>query len=233
MRAPRLALGAIALLWAAAAGAARAAPPTGFDYYLLTLSIAPSFCADHAGKDECRALTEQAFRATPLTVHGLWPNRARVSVNLQPAFCTKAPLGQLSDATWSELRRYMPGGRGLMQHEWQRHGTCSGLSAEAYFATIARLARQANETIGTVMRDGGMLGGPLAIDRLLQGVAVRDAALASAIVVSCGTRRGGGDPVVDEIRVTLSPSLAPIPASSVGLGQNSGCRNGQGRVPLP
>src|SRR5690348_12952442 len=61
-----------------------------FDSFLLSLSIAPAFCAlspANQAKDECRTLTEAAFEQTPLTVHGLWPNRAGLSANRQPRDC--------------------------------------------------------------------------------------------------------------------------------------------------
>lgn len=213
-----------------------AAEPGDFDYYLLSLSIAPSFCALSAGnaaKDECRSLTGSAFRETPLTVHGLWPNRANVSVNRQPHDCDGPPFERLPAALQAELARYMPAGPGLAHYEWRKHGTCSGLSPETYFADIARLARQANATIGAAMREQGMLENKVRIADLLKAVAARDPALAQAIVVDCRSPRGGGAPLVDEIRVTLSRDLAPIPAQSVGLGQNSGCPRGVGRLPAP
>ena len=32
--------------------------------------------------------------------------------------------------------------RGLIQHEWARHGTCSGLSSQDYFANIQQVYKQ-------------------------------------------------------------------------------------------
>jgi ribonuclease T2 len=206
----------------------------GFDYFLLSLSIAPSFCAlspANQAKQECQTLTEADFRETPLTVHGLWPNRAGVSVNLQPHDCEGPPLGPLPEATAAELRRYMPGGPGLARYEWRKHGACSGMSPESYFAAVADLARKANATIGAAMREQGMLGQRLRIADLLSAVASRDEALAQAIVVDCRQPRGGGEALVDEIRIVLTKDLRPMPAGSVGLGQNSGCPRGAGLVP--
>jgi ribonuclease T2 len=210
-----------------------AAESGGFDYYLLSLSIAPSFCAlspANQAKQECQALTEADFQQTPLTVHGLWPNRTGVSVNLQPHDCEGPPLGPLPEATEAELRRYMPGGPGLARYEWRKHGACSGLTPESYFAAVADLARKANATIGAVMREQGMLGQRMRVADLLAAVAARYQALAPAIVVDCRQPRGGGEALVDEIRVVLSKELHPMPAASVGLGQNSGCPRGVGFV---
>src|SRR3954447_4116491 len=69
----RWALATIALLATALPGEARhraaAAEADRFDHYLLSLSVAPAFCAlspaNHA-RQQCQDLTEQAFEATPL-----------------------------------------------------------------------------------------------------------------------------------------------------------------------
>jgi ribonuclease T2 len=238
MRALRHAsIAAMLLLVAMAAQArSRAAPGQAgaFDYYLLSLSIAPSFCAlspANQAKAECRALTAIDFRQTPLTVHGLWPNRANVSVNRQPQDCDGPPLGSLPAAVEGELRRYMPAGPGLAHYEWRKHGACSGLSPEAYFTDVANLARHANDTIGAAMRDGGMFGRVVRIADLLASVGKRDPGLPPSIVVNCRSPRGGGQALIDEIRVTLSKGFVPIAAQSVGLGQNSGCAEGAGLLP--
>jgi ribonuclease T2 len=211
--------------------------PGDFDFYLLTLSFAPSFCslsAANRSKDECRELTEQNFEATPLTIHGLWPNRAHVSVKNQPADCAHAQL-QLSDAVQTNLARYMPGGPDLEKHEWDKHGTCSGLSPDDYFSTAVGLAKQMNDVVGGVMRDNGMLGGQVNVRQLVDGVAAKDQALAASMVVTCmqsqADRGQKRDSVVEEIRFTLSKDFQPVAASSVGMGQTSGCPGGVARIP--
>ena len=209
---------------------ASASQPGDFDYYLLSLSLAPSFCAlapGNAAKDECRLLTAGAFQETPLTIHGLWPNRARVSTNRQPHDCD-GPEFAVSDATRAELQRAMPAGPGLARYEWRKHGACSGLAPDAYFSTEVRLDRLANAAIGRPLL---AQGGTVRIDDLLRAVAADNPALAAAIVVDCRFPRGGGDALIEEVRITLSRDLQPIPAASVGLGQNSGCPDGVGHVP--
>ena len=209
----------------------------GFDYYLLSLSIAPNFCALSAvnqAKAECRMLSDADYRRMPLTVHGLWPNRAGVSVNRQPQHCPGPELTTLPPDLQAQLQRVMPGGAGLARHEWERHGTCSGLSPEAYFATLVRLARSVDGSVGAVLRDDGLLGRSVRVTDLLARIAARDPALAQAVIVSCRFARGaggGGQALIEEIRVPLSKDLAPIPAGSVGMGQNSGCPQGTGFLP--
>ena len=237
MRKQRFVCAALATLLLASPALARRhsrpAPAGAFDYYLLSLSVTPSFCAltpANQAKTECQALTEPAFQQTPLTLHGLWPNRADVSVNLQPHDCEGPPFA-VSEAVQTELRRFMPAGVGLERYEWRKHGTCSGLSPESYFATMTALGRHADETIGAAMRSRHMLGQTVRINDLLAAVGAEDPALEVAIVVDCRTPRGGGAALIDEIRVTLSKDFRPIPAADVGLGRNSGCPSGAGLLP--
>lgn len=214
-------------------------PPGMFDYYLMSFTIAPAFCAlspRNAEKRECAEATDAAYRATPLTVHGLWPNRERVSVNQQPQYCAGPPLERLPAALRDSLARYMPGmADGLERYEWRRHGSCSGLAPEAYFGAVAKLAAQADGTIGAALRDGGMLGREVTLDELLRAVAAKDASLAPAIVMYCrfSRARDGADSraYIAEIRVVLSKEFAPMPAEKVGFGQNSGCPGRAGFLP--
>ncbi len=213
--------------------------PGTFDYYLMSFTIAPSFCAlnpRNAAKQECHDGTDASYRAVPLTVHGLWPNRERVSVNQQPQYCTETRLSRLSTELRTQLGRYMPGtADGLDRYEWRRHGTCSGLAPEAYFGAVVRLAEQANGTVGAVLRDSGAMGHELRIDDLLKAVAAKDPALATALVVSCRFPRGATEEdrraYIQEIRIVLTKELKPIPAEKVGFGQNSGCPDRAGFLP--
>ncbi len=87
-------LAALAMLPLATQAQPRHGGPNNFDYYLFVLSIAPSFCAistANQAKPDCQALNQASFEQMPLTVHGLWPNRARVSVNRQPHDCAGSP----------------------------------------------------------------------------------------------------------------------------------------------
>ena len=214
----------------------RAEQPGAFDFYLMNFTVAPSFCAlsaRYAEKQECQIGTDVAFRNTPLTVHGLWPNRERVSVNLQPQYCAGPSLGRLSLPLRESLARYMPGvADGLERYEWRRHGTCSGLEPEAYFSTVVRLAEHANNTIGGAMRE--LFGKDVRIDDLLAAVRAKEPELAAAMVVNCRFSRQEAGPsraYIEEIRVVLSKDFTPEPAEQVGFGQNSGCPSRTGFLP--
>ena len=231
---PRLArLLAAAPLPAQARHHSRRSDTGGFDYYLLSLSLAPSFCAlstANQARAECRTLTDAAFRRTPLTVHGLWPSRAFAGLNQQPQHCPGMPLTPLAPELQASLGRFMPGGSGLARHEWRTHGTCSGLAPDAYFAILVRLAQSADGSIGGTLRDDGLLGHGIRISDLLARFGRRDPVLARAVVVSCRSPPGGGV-LIEEIRVALSKTFTPVAADSVGLAQNEGCP--RGGDPLP
>ena len=96
-----------------------------FNYYLLALSWAPNYCAGHPNdhSSECKIGGHKGF-----VLHGLWP---QAGSGQPPMSCTSA--SPVAAATVDHMLQFMPS-RGLIQHEWEKHGTCSGLSAQDYFA---------------------------------------------------------------------------------------------------
>jgi ribonuclease T2 len=120
----------LALLFAAA----MAAQPS-FDYYILSLSWAPEFCADARqaadNPGEC-----SASRSMNFVVHGLWPEMEN---GPGPQSCGR--LEKVSRGLIRDLLPYMPG-EALINHEWATHGACTGLSQQDYF-TRMMLARSA------------------------------------------------------------------------------------------
>jgi ribonuclease T2 len=105
-----------------------AGTPGQFDFYLLNLSWAPEFCATHPNNQsssECDPSRHYGF-----VVHGLWP---QYNSGNYPKEC--APAQPVSQQIVQHMLMYIPA-RGLIQHEWAEHGTCSGLSQEDYFAQV-------------------------------------------------------------------------------------------------
>jgi len=93
-----------------------------FDYYLLSMSWSPEYCYNHRGAPECQ-------RHLGLVVHGLWPQYKGAPRG--PEECGN----QAGLANPNSMLDIMPS-VGLVQHEWTTHGTCSGLSANDYFALL-------------------------------------------------------------------------------------------------
>jgi ribonuclease T2 len=99
-----------------------------FDYYLLSLSWAPNYCASHPtdSSSECKAGNHTTF-----VLHGLWPSSnddPMKPLNCKPARPVAAGIVQ-------HMLEYFPD-KGLIQHEWTKHGTCSGLSSAQYFDKV-------------------------------------------------------------------------------------------------
>ena len=95
-----------------------------FDFYLLSLSWSPGFCATAAGQNDsaqCAPGRKFAF-----VLHGLWPQYEQSG---WPQDCSTE---QIDPAVVSKMISIMPSER-LIQHEWTKHGTCSGLTSADYF----------------------------------------------------------------------------------------------------
>ncbi len=103
--------------------------PGVFDYYALSLSWAPNFCASHSDPNECGPGKQFGF-----VVHGLWPQYAQG----YPQSCSTQKI------TPEQQAKYGPvyASPGLITHEWAKHGTCSGLQPAEYFDLTAKLKQQ-------------------------------------------------------------------------------------------
>jgi ribonuclease T2 len=99
-----------------------------FDFYLLNLSWSPEFCHSHPAATECS-------QHPGFVLHGLWPQN---TTGPFPQHCSDAP-GPQNPSDYSDLYP----DAGLLRHEWQTHGTCSGLAPDAFF----NLARQALHSV--------------------------------------------------------------------------------------
>lgn len=107
--------------------------PGQFDFYVLALSWSPSYCEAARERAPDRAPDQQcAGRPYSFVVHGLWPQYERGF----PSYC-RVPAPRLDRAMVSNALELMPSPR-LVFHEWDRHGTCSGLSPRAYFETMRK-----------------------------------------------------------------------------------------------
>jgi len=137
-----MALGLLVLAGLAAAGGARAQDsrqnaPGEFDFYVLSLSWSPSFCEEAAERGNGnRSQAQCGGRPFSFVVHGLWPQYERGF----PEYCVR-PSPRLERNIMTSMLDLMPA-PGLIYNEWDKHGTCSGLSGRAYFETI-RKARAA------------------------------------------------------------------------------------------
>ncbi len=112
--------------------------PGQFDFYVLALSWSPSFCEASRERYQGGRAQQQQCGARPYSfvVHGLWPQYERGF----PREC-QVPAPRLARTIVNNMLDLMPSDR-LVFNQWDRHGTCSGLSGQQYFDTV-RKAREA------------------------------------------------------------------------------------------
>ena len=116
----------LAWLVAALPALAEGEKPGEFDYWVLSLSWSPNWCATTGaarGSPQCDSGAGHGW-----ILHGLWPQYHRG----YPSFCQTAtrPPSRGDTAAMADIM----GTSGLAWHQWKKHGTCSGLSSADYFA---------------------------------------------------------------------------------------------------
>lgn len=101
-----------------------------FDYYVLALSWSPNWCAnegDARGAEQCDPRHDYGW-----ILHGLWP---QFEIGY-PSYCNTAARSPSRSET-NAMADIMASG-GLAWHQWKKHGRCSGLSSQGYFAAARR-----------------------------------------------------------------------------------------------
>jgi ribonuclease T2 len=168
--------------------------PGEFDFYVLSLSWSPSYCEEAAERgNNGRSQQIQCGRPYAFVVHGLWPQYERGF----PNYCQR-PSPRLDRNIMRSMLDVMPA-PGLIFAEWDKHGTCSGLGARAYFETI-RKARAAVKIPPEYLE--------LAAEKTVAPAEIEEAFIkvnpglsTAAIAVTCDKKRLG------EVRICLSKDL--------------------------
>lgn len=101
-----------------------------FDYYVLSLSWSPNWCdrTGHArGSEQC-----EEDRDLGWILHGLWPQYEEG----WPAWCST----EFDDPSWAEIEAVedLYGTASLARHQWEKHGSCSGLDVHEYLSDSIR-----------------------------------------------------------------------------------------------
>ncbi len=102
--------------------------PGNFDYYSLVLSWSPTHCASPEGQDDDTQCARRDGRRYAFILHGLWPQYERG----YPEDCHTRERPYVPQSVIDRMFDIMPS-KGLIIHEYRKHGTCSGLSPEAYY----------------------------------------------------------------------------------------------------
>ena len=173
--------------------------PGQFDFYVLALSWSPSFCeaAQERAKGRAPERTPDrqcGGRPFSFVVHGLWPQYEKGF----PSFC-QVPAPRLDRDIVARMLDLMPSPR-LIFHEWDRHGTCSGLSQTAFFEAV-RKARAAIK----IPAEYAALDKPVAVKPgdVAEAFVKANAGLPrDAVTVACDRKR------LSEVRVCLNKDFS-------------------------
>ncbi|HEY1075344.1 MAG TPA: ribonuclease T2 [Fontimonas sp.] len=116
-----------ALLLAGAGSSVAAEEPGQFDYWVLSLSWSPQFCKTQPAAEQCK-------QPRGMVVHGLWPQNERG----YPDYC-----GERERVDRELIDRMLPliPDPKLIQQQWRKHGSCSGLPIGEYFLNVERAWR--------------------------------------------------------------------------------------------
>lgn len=185
----------IVLMFMSTVAQAQSDRPGVFDYYVLSLSWSPNWCAlEGKARQSPQCDTDADFG---WVLHGLWPQYHRG----WPANCQSSERPP-SRAMTRDMADIM-GTSGLAWHQWNKHGSCSGLSPANYYA----LSRQA---FGRITR-------PEVFRRL-----TKDVRLPARVVEEAFLKENPGlepdmltvtcrDGHIQEVRICLSKTLDPVP----------------------
>ena len=164
-----------------------------FDYYVLSLSWTPTWCAlegDARGSSQC-----DQGRGFGFTLHGLWPQYSRG----WPSYC-RTPHREATRSETAGMADIM-GSAGLAWHQWKKHGRCSGLNPQAYFSAsrAAYDAIQRPEMLRDLDREV-TLPARLVEEAFLQA---NPSLRADQVTITCKARP------IQEVRVCLTKDLEP------------------------
>ncbi len=210
----RLGAAAACLLLAGSAGVARAQDrPGDFDFYVLSLSWSPSYCAGAGMRrgDDGQCARDKAFG---FVLHGLWPQYERGF----PSDCRVTGRSP-TRAQVDDMLDLMPS-PGLVRHEWRAHGTCSGLDPRAYFALARAAAAKIRTPVAFQSADRSAQVSPVDVERAF--IAANPGMKPSGIAVRCEDGR------LSEVRVCMTRELAFRPCPEV---DGAACR--ADRVAMP
>ncbi len=153
--------------------------------------------------------------ARGFVLHGLWPQFRRG----WPSYCQGAQRF-VPDRVIREVMDVMPA-KGLVIHQWRKHGTCSGLSPRGYFTLAERLFRTVRVPAPYQRPNQALKRTPSQIRKEFAD-ANRDAGFTQDSFAVVCTRRGRGQALLREVRVCFSPTGRP---SRCGANEQRGaCR---------
>ena len=195
MRMSRLAAGYLGFTTACFAAIVRAdeAAQVQPHYYTLSISLAPALCQLHPENRQLRICQE----GYSIIVQGFWPEsqdgrRVRNCSRENP---------ELSPVQERVLEKVMPDDP-LRAREWQRHGSCTGMTAQEYFRALMSRANRLRlpSQINKEGRDQVMDRSQLVSDIMKLNAGLPE----KGIYLRCNLQEG--TPLLTELRVCYKPN---------------------------
>lgn len=217
------------MLIAALPVAALTRPPSGgdrvagqFDSYVFALEWTAAFCEGKPGLPECANRNPDRVDAKNLALHGLWPDKigdtshaygycgiddAIRALDRADTWC-RMPAPGISDEVMSRLKPLMPGTASCLEnHEWYKHGSCSGLTPDEYFSRASELVSfVAGTNFGRYLSSRS--GQTVTAEALLTAFE-RDFGAGSRNRVSLTCTKARGSDMLLDVRLHLAHPLRP------------------------
>ncbi len=171
--------------------------PGDFDFYVLSLSWSPTYCATDGQDDRFQC----GDRAYGFVVHGLWPQYERG----WPDYCDDGAAGP-TRAEVNDILDLMPG-RSLVEYEWEKHGTCTGLAAGAYLERVRDARGEVAIPADFADPLKALSTSPFNVERAF--IAANPGLSPGGIAVTCDGR------LIEEVRVCLTRDLDFRPCREV------------------
>ena len=187
-----------------------------FDHYLLALTWMPSFCAlEGDDRDDARCAPGSGHG---WMVHGLWPQHAD---GTWPEYCQTRHRNPSRQQTAAQADLF--GASGPAWHQWNKHGRCTGLSADEYFA-LTRAALDALVLPDSVLSEKA--GSHVAPETVEANFIAANPAFGTDMMITTCRR----DYLV-ELRICLTQALQPRPCDETLL--RRACPREAARLPPP
>lgn len=170
-----------------------------FDYYTLVLSWSPTYCeteGDRRNSEQCRPRRDRPYA---FVLHGLWPQHERG----YPERCDIGRRPFVPERVIRDMLDIMPA-RGLVIHQYRKHGTCSGLDPSRYFSVSRQLFQTINIPDRFVAPRVAQFVSP---DDVVDAfISANKALREDMIAVSCSRRRNAQ---LREVRICFTPDGRP------------------------
>ncbi|KAK9916322.1 hypothetical protein WJX75_001236 [Coccomyxa subellipsoidea] len=196
-------------------GIPQTAPPPGdFAFYFLVRQWPNEFCYKNQG---CSTIPDPE---AGFTLHGLWPNLDNACQKDYPEHCSQSggfdtfDVQSVDQATLDDMERnwpsYTSANECFWSHEWDCHGSCSGLSQQEYFQGVLNLHSQYNISAALAAKNILPSSTPVSTSDFLDALT---SDFGAAPLLYC--QQGGGQDFINEIFMCFTKDLRAVDCSEV------------------